>query len=84
MNRKQRRNKKKTPEDTLSERAHLFGKIPEQCDVCQRAFDKTDREMAYAWHVVVREQIVRLFCPDCIAQAQEILTEFKKETDNES
>tara|TARA_Y100000034_G_scaffold17474_1_gene19111 strand:+ start:1484 stop:1729 length:246 start_codon:yes stop_codon:yes gene_type:complete len=79
MNRKQRRAlKKATPaEQRLASQTSLFGQLPEMCNICQKAFDKTDRDMVLSWSVVVRTDpgTVRLFCPDCIKTTQEKINE---------
>jgi hypothetical protein len=78
MNRKQRRKaerlrKKGDPEQRMSDQINLFHKIPDKCDACLSAFDKTNPEMVFSWNVVVREETVRLFCPDCIGKAKELI-----------
>ena len=80
MNRKQRRaaqsrRRKNNPEQAMEDKIQLFGKIPKQCDACQEPFDKSDKDMAFSWRVVVKGENVRLFCPACITKAQEILKE---------
>jgi uncharacterized protein with PIN domain len=56
--------KKKTSQD------FLFDKLPEECNVCKKPFDKKDKMMAKTWFVeVFREQeIVLLYCPECYKQ----------------
>ncbi len=77
MNRKQRRSMKKVmggdATEALSNKVSQFGKLPEQCDACQEGFDKKDREMIKSWSVVVKQDVVRLFCPECIRKTQEAL-----------
>ena len=69
MNRAQKRKLKKQAKNSemLAEQMSLFEKLPIKCNVCEKSFDKTDREMVFSWKVVVKEkeQVVRLFCPDC-------------------
>ena len=77
MNRKQRRTLKKQmgadAQEKMSTQIAQFGKLPEACDVCQKDFDKKDREMIASWSVVVKQEVVRLFCPECINKAKEVL-----------
>jgi len=88
MNRKERRRqeklKKKSPsqERNLSEKIFLFDQIPDACTTCASAFDKTDKEMVFSWHVVVREanKQVRLFCPTCIEKTQEAIEHVSNKT----
>ena len=79
MNRKQRRalERASPAEKKLNTQVAMFGQLPEACSVCQKEFDKTDREMLSSWSVVVREAAkqVRLFCPDCINKTKEKLDE---------
>ena len=58
----------------------LFGKLPDKCLTCEEAFDKTNKDMVTTWSVVVREKedIVRLYCPDCWEKAIEILKDFEE------
>ena len=84
MSRKQRRaaekkRKKGDPQQAAADKVHLFGKLPLECNACQKSFDKQDRDMVFSWSVVVRQEKVRLFCPECISKTQEILNEHTKE-----
>lgn len=76
MNRKQRRqlarsNKGSAPD--ISDKMTQFQKLPEQCTVCSNEFDRKNREMLQTWNVVVRQDHVRLFCPDCMKKAKEVV-----------
>ena len=70
MNRKMKRSLKRNLNDEMSqnlaEKIFQFNQMPQQCGACSKQFDKTDKQMAQSWKVVVRQDIVRLFCPDCI------------------
>jgi len=65
----------------MADKVQLFGKLPQACDVCQEPFDKKDKDMVFSWNVVVRQEAVRLFCPECISKAQTIIN---KGENNES
>ena len=77
MNRKQRRAMNKQigaqPTDELAQKISQFGKLPQQCTACQKEFDKQDKDMIQSWSVVVKQEVVRLFCPDCIQKTKEAL-----------
>ena len=77
MNRAQKRalkHKKVSEEERkLSDKIFLFNKLPDQCNVCEDPFDKTDKHMVQSWSVVAKQETVRLFCPDCIKKTQEAL-----------
>ena len=79
MNRQERRlMEKKMGKDStknLSEKIFQFNKLPESCSACRKSFDKKDKEMVESWNVVVRQEAVRLFCPDCINKTKEVLNE---------
>jgi hypothetical protein len=77
VNRKLRRSlSKQTGSDSaekMSQQVALFSKLPEQCSACAEPFDKKNKEMVNEWNVVVRQEVVRLFCPHCIAKAREAI-----------
>ena len=77
MNREQKRKAKKQAKlnKKLSEKIFLFDKMPDKCDACSESFDRKNKEMIFNWKVVVREkeEIVRLFCPNCCAKAEEVV-----------
>lgn len=76
MNRKQRREldrKMGKEADAIAKQMTLFNKIPVMCDFCQKDFDKTDKSMVLSWHVVVKQEVVRLFCPECIEKTKELI-----------
>ena len=77
MNRKQRRAIKKhvgqEAQEKMADQVALFGKLPEMCNICQKEFDKKDRDMVNSWSVVVKQEVVRLFCPECVNKAKEAI-----------
>jgi predicted RNA-binding Zn-ribbon protein involved in translation (DUF1610 family) len=83
-----RKNKTKgrKPEKEISDTLMMFDRLPEECLACEKAFDKQDKEMATTWNVVVREKegIVRLYCPECWAQAIEVTKSFLEEKSEEN
>ncbi len=82
MNRQQRRALKKQAsspaEQKMAEQVSQFNKLPEQCSACAKAFDKKDRSMVESWSVVVKQEVVRLFCPECINKAKEAIDASQK------
>jgi len=89
MNRAQRRTAakqaKKSGNDELEQKIAVFGKLQDECLTCQKPFDKKDKDMVMSWSVVVKEDEVNLYCPDCWSKALKIVEEFKThlETKNE-
>tara|TARA_R110002020_G_scaffold372957_1_gene584374 strand:- start:53 stop:310 length:258 start_codon:yes stop_codon:yes gene_type:complete len=85
MNRQQRRILKKhtgkNVTENLAEKISQFNKLPEQCNICQEQFDKQDKDMVQSWSVVVKQEVVRLFCPQCINKAKEVIDNGKNSED---
>ena len=79
MNRQQRRTlEKKVGKkgmEELTQKAFEFNNIPEKCAACQDPFNKKDKAMVQSWRVVVRQEVIRLFCPGCLDKVKEILDE---------
>lgn len=60
----------------MTSELNMFDRMPNKCDTCQKDFDKKSKEMAQTWFVVVKkaEKVVRLFCPDCMTKAKEVIS----------
>jgi hypothetical protein len=67
--------------ENLTQKISQFGKLPSQCSACTEPFDKQDRDMLASWSVVVKQEVVRLFCPHCIKKAQEVIDNVKSTKD---
>ena len=88
MNRKQRRAmEKKAGKDKsqkLAEKIFQFEKLPDECLTCLKPFDKESKEMARTWNIVVAQKDeVRLYCPECWANALKVIEDFKRYKHNE-
>ena len=59
----------------------MFDKLAEECAACQAPFDKKSKEHAMTWKVVVREkeEIVRLYCPECWDKANKLIEEIRND-----
>jgi ribosomal protein L44E len=83
MNRRERRAMKKSvgadASQDIANKVAQFGKLPQKCDACQEPFDKADKTMLQSWSVVVKQETVRLFCPECIRKTQEAIENVSKE-----
>ena len=91
MNRKQRREadrkrRRGDAEQAMADQVHMFGKLPEQCTACQKPFDKKNKDMVFSWNVEVKQEVVRLFCPECIEKTKEVIKNYEhnKETEQDS
>ena len=89
MNRAQRRAaaklNKKNESSEVDEKVALFGKLPDECLVCQASFDKKDKSQVMSWSVVVRNDTeqVRLYCPDCWSKAKAVVEAYEKENERD-
>jgi hypothetical protein len=77
LSRKLRRNKESAAKKELQKKVGLFSKLDDHCLVCQKPFDKKNKDMVMSWSVVVKEDKVRLYCPECWTRAQELIKEIK-------
>ena len=75
MNRKQRRAAAKlSKKNDISDQLEMFQNLPDRCTTCLDVFDKSNKEMAMTWHVVVNNT-VSLYCPDCWSKDQAAIKE---------
>tara|TARA_Y100000593_G_scaffold39218_1_gene75792 strand:- start:877 stop:1122 length:246 start_codon:yes stop_codon:yes gene_type:complete len=69
LRRKLMRNKlkqdKKAAAKKIAERVMKFERLPGKCLNCEKEYDKKSREYAMTWHVIVRADDVKLYCPNC-------------------
>lgn len=67
LNRKQRRQLKKLTGEKATSTIDLMLDMPNECSICQTAYDKKSREMANTWFVEVynSKKLVILTCPEC-------------------
>jgi hypothetical protein len=56
---------KKALQKELEKKIASFKNLPDFCIDCGKAFDKKSKEMAMSWFVIIKEEDVKLFCPDC-------------------
>ena len=71
----QKRKKTKEAQEKVSEKLGMFDRIPDACLICEKSFDKKDKDMVFSWSVVVHNETeaVRLFCPECIEKTKELI-----------
>jgi len=65
-----RKKDRKAAKQQLEKQAAAFLNHPKECCVCKSPFER-NKETVKSWHVVVREERVRLTCPDCWSTIQE-------------
>jgi hypothetical protein len=78
---KQEKKNKKNKNPEVEEKIALFGKLENECLVCQLPFDKNDKQQVMSWSVVVRNDTeeVRLYCPDCWGKAKAVVQAYERE-----
>jgi hypothetical protein len=78
MSRTKAKREKKEFEKVMKQQLMMFDKMGTECSACSDPYDKKSKEHATTWKVVVREkeEIVRLYCPDCWGRANKIIKEF--------
>ena len=71
--------KNKKLEKNMAKKLMLFDILGDECAACQEPYDKTSKEHAQTWKVIVREQekIVRLYCPPCWDKANKVIKEIE-------
>jgi hypothetical protein len=81
IQRKIKKIKKKQAERDLKEKISLFSEIEDCCLVCEKPFDKKNKEMVQSWYVIVRknQNKVNLYCPECWDRANSLIKEIKEE-----
>jgi len=71
------RQKVKAAKKELQEKIGLFNKLEDSCLVCDKDFDKKNKDMVMKWTVVVKQEKVRLYCPECWEKAKNLIEEIK-------
>ena len=77
MSRNKAKRDKKQVEKAMEQKLMMFDKLGDHCAACQKPFDKKSKEHASSWNVIVREkeQVVRLYCPNCWETAVSVVQE---------
>ena len=85
IKRKMRKEKEKQAERDLKEKVNLFSKLEDSCLVCEKPFDKQNKEMVQSWYVVVNKEQKRvsLYCPECWDRARDLVEKIKEEINEE-
>tara|TARA_R110002020_G_scaffold230779_1_gene441915 strand:+ start:219 stop:497 length:279 start_codon:yes stop_codon:yes gene_type:complete len=76
LHRKQEKEAKKA-EKKLAKILNKFDKLPNNCLVCDKEFDKKSKKDAAEWSVVVKPDAVRLYCPECWSMAIDTINKLK-------
>tara|TARA_Y100000034_G_scaffold123544_1_gene170438 strand:- start:733 stop:1017 length:285 start_codon:yes stop_codon:yes gene_type:complete len=77
--------KKKHAEAELKEKISMFSQLEDFCLVCEKPFDKQNKDMVQSWYVIVRKEQnkVNLYCPKCWAKATDLVNKLKEEINAE-
>jgi len=65
-----RKQDRKDVQERLKAQTSVFSKHPKDCCVCQKEFVRNNINVK-TWQVTIREERVRLTCPDCWSIIQE-------------
>jgi len=62
-----KKNMNEIVKNAVQKKMESFNKLPGECNICEKDFDKTDREQAFTWklHISDEKEIYNLFCPEC-------------------
>ena len=82
LTKKIQRQKEKAAKKELQKKVGLFHKLEDHCLVCQKDFDKKNKDMVMTWSVVIKEDKVRLYCPGCWERAKKLIEEIKDGYEN--
>jgi len=82
MMRKKYKFAKKEAEKTLTAMLNKFDRLASKCLICNKMFDKKNKEMVQSWSVVVGTDKINLYCPTCWKRANTVADAIK-ETANE-
>jgi len=85
LERKQQKKDKKL-EKEMSKKMMMFDKLEDHCAACEKPFDKKSKEHVSTWNVVVREKedVVRLYCPECWGKANKLIEEIQNDLRDKS
>jgi hypothetical protein len=69
--------KKKEADKEFEDTMNMYTNLPECCLMCQKDFDKSDKQMVKTWNMTVKkkESKVNLYCPDCWNMAMDAVKE---------
>tara|TARA_Y100000034_G_C6840013_1_gene379917 strand:+ start:988 stop:1251 length:264 start_codon:yes stop_codon:yes gene_type:complete len=81
IKRKIKKNKKRQAEKELKEKIGMFSQLEDSCLVCEKVFDKQNKNMVQSWYVIVRKEQnrVNLYCPECWTKASNVVAKLKEE-----
>lgn len=76
VNKAKRKQERQDAQERMADAASQMLKHPTECCVCKTSFER-NHQTVKSWHVTVREERVRLTCPECWATIQEALRELE-------
>ncbi len=86
IERSMKKAKKRQAEKEMKEKIGLFSRLEDCCLVCEKPFDKQDKEMVQSWCVIVRKDKsqVNLYCPECWDRANDMVKKIQEEIINDN
>ena len=79
ISRNKAKREKKEFEKIMKKQLMMFDKLGAECAACKEPFDKKSKQHAMTWKVIIREkeEVVRLYCPDCWDKANNLIKEIQ-------
>ena len=74
---------KKQAENALAAKLNKFDRLNDKCLICDKVFDKGNKEMVQSWSVVVSADKINLYCPTCWKRANTVADAIKETTDEQ-
>mgnify|MGYP003136612659 CR=1 FL=1 len=72
---------RKTMANEIKQKFNMFDRIPEGCMICNTPFDRNSKEMAFSWKVFVKQDEIRLYCPECFEKGEKMVEKLKEMKD---
>ena len=79
IKRKQILDGRKEAKKVIRDQLASFGQHPTSCLMCEKGFDKKNKEMITSWYIIQAKEEIRLYCPDCWKMAADIIEQYSKD-----
>lgn len=62
-----KRKKQKEANKEFEKAVNMYTNLPEKCGMCQKEFDKNNKDMLKTWNITVKKAKgeTNLYCPEC-------------------
>ena len=68
---------KKEADKEFQKTLNMYTNLPKECGMCQKEFDKDDKDMLKTWNITVKKTKgeANLYCPECWGMAMAAVKE---------